>query len=281
MAPLAHRALAYTTIFALGPALFLLDLRGSIATSYRHPIQISNSIPSSLAKSHLLVAIVNPDSHIAMTNTHSTLLPVSCLPTTHSGEMPTDKELLARFTRGFFGGQVFAVERSALCALGYVFGKQRLLQVGGLRGRMPSGGAEVWSAAEIREIQEWNVGMKVAGAFQIASTGVASDDEWSEDRSILARPVEEGGTSPQESHVDFVYGWDGGILRGVHRFSVLRHGPEDGEGRKSQLCELRFASVACNPTANQPLNALLGKLHRVYALLLFRNAVAEVLAPSG
>lgn len=99
------------------------------------------------------------------------------------------------------------------------------------------------------------------GTFQLLDLHIHDEEE--EKRS--------GGKT--ESFVDFGFGSDGvGVgFAGVHRFAVVRKG--DGE------VEVVCASLSCNPRADgrfwlEPF----GGFHRVYAGLLFREAVAGVVA---
>lgn len=130
--------------------------------------------------------------------------------------------------------------------------------------------ADLWMEKEIRGVEEWKLGTRVMGAFQVADVKI---DEG----------VDAGDEKERESYIDFVFGTDAGFLRGVHRFSVLRsRQTADGviKEDEQERCELRIAHLACDPQKNEPLKPeWLQKFHSVYAMLLFRESVAEVLTP--
>jgi hypothetical protein len=84
--------------------------------------------------------------------------------------------------------------------------------------------------------------------------------------------------SPAKSHsyIDFVYGGDNRVLAGVHRFSVHRKdGWEDG------TIEIEFSSLNINPSGNPPGPSMLRTFHQIYAMLLFREAVSNVVGGRG
>ena len=89
-----------------------------------------------------------------------------------------------------------------------------------------------------------------------------------------------GKAAQSQSYVDFAFGSENGPIAGVHRFSVIRDGivDGDGEGIESENVTIEFAHVGCNPKENKPLKPdVLQTLHLWYAMLLFREGVAEVM----
>ena len=146
----------------------------------------------------------------------------------------------------------------------------------GEAGKGKGKGVELWGQGEVRAVEEWRVGMRVVGTFEVVHVKVAEE-------------VGVGGEDgmERESYVDFVFGSDTGFLRGMHRFSVLwrweaADGVTDGEGGGQETCELRFSCLTCDPMREQPsMSKWLQRFHLVYAMLLFREGVAEVLAPKG
>jgi hypothetical protein len=78
----------------------------NLSTSH---ISSSPSIPESLRRSKA-TSIINPNNHVTVDDTRSITLD---LPVRLS-----DEEILARFVQGFFGGRVFAPERSILRTVG-------------------------------------------------------------------------------------------------------------------------------------------------------------------
>lgn len=81
--------------------------------SKRRPYE-TIGIPSSFARSHTLRQLVNPRyfTENAMHDTRTLIL------TRSEVEGLSDEEILARFTRGFFGGWAFFIERIGLTLLG-------------------------------------------------------------------------------------------------------------------------------------------------------------------
>lgn len=73
------------------------------------------------------------------------------------------------------------------------------------------------------------------------------------------------------SYIDFAYGSDDGVLAGIHRFSIHRDG-----GMDDGTIEVEFSSLSINPKGNPPGLAILGTFHRIYAMLLFREAVSNI-----
>lgn len=177
-----------------------------------------------------------------------------------------DREVLGRFVAGFFGGRAFAPEGWALSAWKAVGGGS-LVDVGAVREEGERVGRGLWTAEQVRGVEEWEVGMQLGGAFQVASVQIVEDGDG-----------RDGERRETESHVDFVYGSDTGRLKGVHRFSVLRRKSDEEEGGQ-EVCELRLAGISCNPSAKKALPSWMVGFHLAYAQLLFREGVTEVLAP--
>jgi hypothetical protein len=84
------------------------------------------------------------------------------------------------------------------------------------------------------------------------------------------------------SYIDFIFGSDNGFIAGVHRFTVSRNN-ESEEGKQSDettaSVTIEFSHKGCHPKENKPMNPddIMQKLHLAYAMLLFREGVAEVL----
>jgi hypothetical protein len=58
----------------------------------------------------------------------------------------------------------------------------------------------------------------------------------------------------------------------VHRFTIIR------DGNKSNSVQVYYAHMSCNPTVNKPLKPdIMFPLHKLYAMWLFREGVAEVI----
>jgi hypothetical protein len=79
-----------------------------------------------------------------------------------------------------------------------------------------------------------------------------------------------------ESSIDFVYGSDASQFAGVHRFGIRRLADEGGSSNSK--IRVSLACLTCNPTQNKPLAPeILFTFHQIYAMLLFRESVAELL----
>jgi hypothetical protein len=82
--------------------------------------------------------------------------------------------------------------------------------------------------------------------------------------------VGEDGTG---SWIDFVYGSNRGEFAGCHRFTIRK-----GEGEV-------FVSMECitrSPKVDKPISGrLLSGFHKIYAMMLFRDAVGEVQSLMG
>lgn len=114
------------------------------------------------------------------------------------------------------------------------------------------------------------------GSFMILDSQPSSD-------LVIAKGEAEG------AYVDVAFGDPSKSFDGFHRFEVLRIGgsllenigseemkefqPEMGKGG----VVLRYASVSCNPSADQSVPTWLWTVHKFYALCLFRDATREVL----
>ena len=96
-------------------------------------------------------------------------------------------------------------------------------------------------------------------------------------------------SSPSESFVDIGFGSDGSRFSGFHRFSISREqtpiemnaGTEDVDraaGGIPTAVRITFSAFACNPsTERPPSSGLFSAFHKLYAMLLFREGVANVL----
>lgn len=97
------------------------------------------------------------------------------------------------------------------------------------------------------------------------------------DRFIEDAHAKRADTLTQSSYVDLAFGSDNSSFAGVHRFMVHRENkssPDDDD-----VIRITFASMACNPIQNKPIfPAILHTFHKLYAQLLFREGVAQVLS---
>ena len=104
----------------------------------------------------------------------------------------------------------------------------------------------------------------------LTSSDTSSHAQASQELSVEKEAKTE---SEAGSYVDFAFGDSRGTFSGCHRFEVLRSGSGD-EG----LVEVVYASVACNPSVREArFSSVLEAFHVLYARLLFREGVCEVL----
>lgn len=235
--------LAASTLIALA-ATSLYHLRQIQLAIQPIPLaQITStpSVPASLSQGPAL-AIVNPNQHIPIHDSRQTTLQVP-LALSH-------QQILARFTKGFFGGHVFAPERSILRLVHKEISHFRAIET------IPVS-AHIWAPAQLSTHALPPLHALLFGAFRLVH-------------------VRLGG---RESHVDFAFGADGGAIAGVHRFEVFDVEGGGGEVQNGGYREVvvRFSHAGCNPREDKPLGpAVVQTLHLWYAMLLFREGVAEV-----
>ncbi|TEA17576.1 hypothetical protein C8034_v012256 [Colletotrichum sidae] len=204
----------------------------------------SDSISESFQQSRTLTELVNPRGHVSAADAWHTDLNLPA-----STRRVTDEALLAAFVRGFFGGTVLALERSALRLARLNLVSYKALELAHTPQR-------IWHKSELSSRRLPSLGSIIFGAFQISNVQL----------------VEADGPEQTESYIDVVYGSSQGRFAGAHRFSIVRDPTRPGQIRIS------FESTACNPTDNLPFApAWAYAFHHVYATLLFRESVAEVL----
>lgn len=80
------------------------------------------------------------------------------------------------------------------------------------------------------------------------------------------------GKDGEGSTIDFVYGSNRGEFAGCHRFTVRKEADEYGE-----RVFVSMECITCNPKVDKPISGkIMFGFHRVYAMLLFRDAVGDV-----
>jgi hypothetical protein len=252
-------ALAATSIYYLSSyhkALYN-DSIGQITSSPR--------IPDALAQS-TAVTIVNPHSHVPIHDTRYIRLSVP--------NILSDEEILARFVKGFFGGYVFGLERGMSRAAGKVItrfeGKlqrykpwyTRALTRKALQDTPMS--SHIWSTTQLSVDELPPLHALCFGVFRVFDSRIEFADTLSQ----------------TYSYIDFVFGSDAGFIAGVHRFSVAREevdatGEKEADNTTNVIIE--FAHSGCNLRENKPLKPdFLQTLHLWYAMLLFKEGIAEV-----
>ncbi|KAF6811416.1 hypothetical protein CSOJ01_05708 [Colletotrichum sojae] len=200
-----------------------------------------DGVSESFRKSHTLEGLVNPRQHLFVGDTRYVDLFLS--------KHVEDETILAAFVGGFFGRKVFAPERIALEIVG-----KRFTSFSGLG---PEDDIDwISNKADVPSGHLPALRAMLFGAFQVSHVHIDQDP---------AR----GGTT---NCIDFVYGSDQGRFAGAHRFSIVR------DRSQPKAVRVVFESASCNPTQNQPFApAFLFSFHRLYAMLLFRESIANVL----
>jgi hypothetical protein len=195
---------------------------------------------------------VNPRNHITTYDTFTS--PRLSIPSSLS-----DDQILARFTKGFFGRRVFWFERTLFSYV--IGGKHRVAGYTGFEGNAglqrerrlwrvfnlysSKGQNVIWSPEEISRDKILPVGTIFYGGFQILASHITQNLSGEK----LSSPEEEERTG---SYVDVGFGSDLASFAGAHRFEVLRVGnkdKEDGEDREEVV--LRLSHFRCNPSVNE------------------------------
>ncbi|KAE8389834.1 hypothetical protein BDV23DRAFT_156585 [Aspergillus alliaceus] len=158
----------------------------------------------------------------------------------------SDEEVLAFFTTGFFGGYVFACERSILKAGGW-----RYLPAQFSNFEDDPAARTIWDNAEIPNTKLLPLGSCLYGSFKLI------------DKHVSVSP----GSEP--SYVDYGFGSDRFAFGGCHRVQITR----------SPQLEVQLQQFICNPTKDtQPrMGEYLDKFHIVYVKLLFADGIRSVL----
>ncbi len=138
-----------------------------------------------------------------------------------------------------------------------VVGEQRIRELTQVVGS--SEATATWKRSEISHEKLPEVDSIFFGAFQVVDKKLESDRSG-------------------ESYIDFAYGSSQTSFAGVHRFSIERLGGEDGsDDGEGGGVRLSMSCVTCNPQEDKSIAPEWSSiLHRTYAMLLFREGVAEV-----
>jgi hypothetical protein len=288
MSTTLSRSLAYITAPALATSIALyFHLRLPPAVQLR----TYYTLPNNFVHDTILHHHVNPANHPACIDVHEAYLRV---PTTYcrqsqqqngrstrtGARAPSedarrlDEKILAAFTRGYFGGVVCALERTAL-----TLWKADFVNVASVKRSLGSqiAAESLWGAEPLREDVPLSLGTKLWGAFLVADTTVGRE------------PGKVEGQS-DEASTSWLFGSDDGMLRGMHHFSVERvtDGAEDAVGKDRQDLEstgrddewwrVRYCSLSVDPRRDRMMgNALLRGFHMLYSEMLFRDGIREVL----
>lgn len=97
-----------------------------------------------------------------------------------------------------------------------------------------------------------------------------------------ASAEQESTITRSESFIDVGYGSDKSSFSGVHRFSIERKTVRDFKHNAAapthEDITIRMSCMTCNPLKERrAAPEFLMTFHKIYAMLLFREAVSEVL----
>ncbi|KAK2015787.1 hypothetical protein LZ32DRAFT_645586 [Colletotrichum eremochloae] len=233
-------------------AKHIWDIYARIRPVERRRIAVVDGISNKFKQSYSLKELVNPKSHVYFGNTF--LMDLS-LPHNIAAEAATDEILLAAFVRGYFAGKVFAFERNLLQIARLTF-----VSYSGLT----TATKPVWETSELSPTSLPSLYSLLFGTFQVSHIEIQDSGN-----SVSVH-------EKRESNVDFVFGGDKTEFAGAHRFSIIRNPDRTGEVR------VLYEHTACNPTINQPIKSdLLLRFHNFYAMLLFREGMAEMMQALG
>ncbi|KFZ20629.1 hypothetical protein V502_03111 [Pseudogymnoascus sp. VKM F-4520 (FW-2644)] len=194
--------------------------------------------------------LINPRNHVIVTDQVSVRLAASSI----SGL--SDEAVLALFTRGFFGGKAFAIERVYMKMGGW-----RIIPSGytGFES-LPTERIE-WSRHNIPATSFMPVGDILFGAFKLV------------DSHLKLTP-----SDPLPSYLDFGFG--GLELKKDSELSRLNVTGAAGEGGLPDdgEVEVRLEHFRCNPSKNVPSWAeCISWFHYWYAKFLFADGISSVL----
>jgi hypothetical protein len=137
----------------------------------------------------------------------------------------------------------------------------------------PNGAGLIWSYQALPHDRLPSLTSTLFGAFQVI------DSHFSDHSSTS----ESDGTLSEESYVDFGFGSDQSSFAGVHRFALSRGDnsigkAEQNPGAAKDVVRITHSGLACNPSQNKPIKPrIFFTLHMFYAMLLFREGVAQIL----
>ncbi|KAF2712122.1 hypothetical protein K504DRAFT_426062 [Pleomassaria siparia CBS 279.74] len=228
-------------VLAAASTHFLLTWQ-QISSTDLGKISASSTAAGHLRDSKSVSSIVNPNKHISRWSRRSIEVNIA--------KGISDEEILARYVKGFFGGYVLAPERAILRTL-----RLNIIQSDKLE--KLNACPPIWSASQISSKTLPPLHTVLFSAFQVVDIH-----------------IEEPSPRSQKTHscVDFAFGSDTFYIAGVHRFSVWRN------AGVSESVKMEYSDTAFNPKAKQTLpSQTVWSFHLVYAMVLFREAVARVM----
>ncbi|GME43725.1 hypothetical protein NCS57_00863800 [Neofusicoccum parvum] len=230
-----------TTLYvsATGALAYTFITHRRISSISKTDIRAPDDNSKRFKSSHSVTSIVNPHGHPAIPSSRS--ISLSAFPIAKD---LSDEQILARFVKGFFGGWVIGPERTILRLF-----RPSLVHFPTLKDAGTP--ISVWSPSSLSPTTLPAKNTVLFGTFQ-----------------VLDVKIEERGDGETESFVDVGFGLDSIAFAGVHRFAVVRREKE---------VDLVYEDMCCNPVVDKPLRlGGLHEFHKVYAMLLFREGVADV-----
>ncbi|KAL4989435.1 hypothetical protein BDW68DRAFT_175960 [Aspergillus falconensis] len=189
-----------------------------------------------------------------------------------------DKEILARFSKGFFAGWVFGPERWIAPFVQGIIDHEVFASA-----RTAAADASSHHDAYVYDISSPNamsqqrlppLGACLFGLYYLIDTSVCS----SKDRA-LTFSASTRTPRPERSFVEYAGRTKGRSLAASHRFELAREHPI---GNHEEGVTIIYSHVRSNPrTGGQVYSRPMTAMHVCYAHLLFAEGVREVLASQG
>ncbi|KAI1132332.1 hypothetical protein F5Y10DRAFT_231492 [Nemania abortiva] len=219
-----------------------------------------------------VTSITTPGQHHGAQENYSLLIPAK-----RFKNDPSDEEILARFTKGFFWGLAFTPERWLLSAIPFPITDIPAIKKT-LAARSQNAvpglavGPEIWDPSSISPKSTPSVASLLFGNFLVldsSSLTLSQRSQLPDDYIIHAKPP--------HAFVELAWGGKGLGLVGSHRFEVSRY-RTNRLAESEEFVKVTFSSVSCIPkTGLGPPNYLMW-LHVLYAKLLFSDGIRGVLA---
>lgn len=265
------RALQISAVCLTGAsAYYFYRLNRAISNVKAASITVVDHNPDSFLESRAHRSVANPRNYFALRDTRSVTI---VLPPSKANW--SDEQILANFVKGFFGGWVFTPERLVFQAARpdlvrfsgkmtpHELEREILTHFPSIVIPKPEEQNRIWSTQSLLEDRLPPLTSTLFGAFQVIDKRISSS---------------------AESCVDIGFGSDESSFAGVHRFSVQRFLSDEKSSSSAAAAaaarevKITHSSFACNPIKNKPRKLqFLFTFHKLYAMLLFREGVAQIL----
>ncbi|KAH8889098.1 hypothetical protein GQ53DRAFT_843162 [Thozetella sp. PMI_491] len=189
----------------------------------------------------------------------------------------SDEEILARFTKGFFGRWIFTPERWLFLSTKLSITRQLTMPQeetsSSTRGRttvISASTPEIWHLSSLSASVVPPLGSLLFGNFILLDSSAASVEE----RDAMF-PCSNPGSRPDCVFAEFTAGSASIEFISSHRFEITR----EKTAEEGEMVKITFSHVNCNPTGNASrIRSWMKSLHVLYSKLLFSDGVREVLA---